>query len=149
VLRTTDRYAYRLWKHCLFCRDCLGEKGHLYTSGVRPALLATPGRFTGDHPVDHAQLARLTLERGLFATPFTHMGLFKLLGAALGPSIIMSPFMILSHSLASLERMRSKPPPSPGEGKQRSGVSLGAAAQFPFPVPLRCQLLSHTAYYTV
>jgi hypothetical protein len=61
-----------------------GGKGHLYTPGVRPALLATPclaslaticlaslaticlaslatpRRFTGDHPdrpVDHAQLA--------------------------------------------------------------------------------------------
>jgi hypothetical protein len=32
------------------------------------ASLATPGRFTGDHPVDHAQLARLTPERGLFST---------------------------------------------------------------------------------
>jgi hypothetical protein len=66
MLRAADRYAYRLWKHCVFCRDCLGGKGHLYTPGVRPALLATPclaslatpGRFTGDHPVDHAQLAR-------------------------------------------------------------------------------------------
>jgi hypothetical protein len=58
MLRAADRYAYRLWKHCVFCRDCLGGKGHLYTLGVRPALLATPGRFTGDHPVDHAQLAR-------------------------------------------------------------------------------------------
>jgi len=44
-----------------------GEKGHLYTPGTRPALLATPclaslatpRRFTGDHParpVDDAQL---------------------------------------------------------------------------------------------
>jgi hypothetical protein len=44
-----------------------GGKGHLYTPGVRPALLATPclgslatpRRFTGDHParpVDDAQL---------------------------------------------------------------------------------------------
>src|SRR5277367_4414880 len=31
-----------LWKHCLFCRDCLQEKGDLYTPGARPALLATP-----------------------------------------------------------------------------------------------------------
>jgi hypothetical protein len=36
-----------------------GGKGHLSTPGVRPALLATPRRFTGDHParpVDDAQL---------------------------------------------------------------------------------------------
>jgi hypothetical protein len=66
LLRAADKYAYRLWKHCLFCRD--RKKGHLYTPGVRPALLATPGRFPDDHPVDHTQLARLTPERGLCAT---------------------------------------------------------------------------------
>jgi hypothetical protein len=30
-----------------------GEKGHLYTPNVRPVLLATPRRFTGDHPALH------------------------------------------------------------------------------------------------
>jgi hypothetical protein len=30
-----------------------GGKGHLYTPDVRPVLLATPRRFTGDHPALH------------------------------------------------------------------------------------------------
>ena len=58
-----------------------GGKGHLYTPGVRPALLATPRRFTGDHPtrpVDDVQLvtpARLTPEHGHFSnTPRGYYG---------------------------------------------------------------------------
>jgi hypothetical protein len=76
VLRAADRYAYRLWKHCLFCRDCL-ERRDIYIL-LAFALLCwrrpvsphrrSPRRLTGDHPVDHAQLPRLAPERGLFAT---------------------------------------------------------------------------------
>jgi hypothetical protein len=78
LLRAADRYAYRLWKHCLFCRDCL-EGRDIYIL-LAFALLCwrrpvsphrrSPCRFTGDHPVDHAQLVRLSPERGLFATAF-------------------------------------------------------------------------------
>jgi hypothetical protein len=42
--------------------------------------------------------------------PFTHISLFRLLRAGSGSSAIRSPFMILSHSLARLERMRSNLP---------------------------------------
>jgi hypothetical protein len=48
------------------------------------ASLATPGRFTGDHPVDHAQLARLAPERGLFATILGLIYLASLASGALG-----------------------------------------------------------------
>jgi hypothetical protein len=76
LLRAADRYAYSLWKHCLFCRDCL-ERRDIYIL-LTFALLCwrrpvsphrrSPCRFTGDHSVDHAQLVRLSPERGLFAT---------------------------------------------------------------------------------
>jgi len=44
-----------------------GGKGHLYTPGVCPVLLATP-RFASLAITLLALLARLTPERGLFAT---------------------------------------------------------------------------------
>jgi hypothetical protein len=42
------------------------------------------------------------------------MSLFGLLGAGSGSSTIRSPFMVLSHSLARLERIRSGLPPPQG-----------------------------------
>ena len=34
LLRAADRYAYRLWKHCLFCRDCLERRDiYIFSSG--------------------------------------------------------------------------------------------------------------------
>jgi hypothetical protein len=46
--------------------------------------------------------------------PFTCISLFRLLRAGSGSSIIRSPFMILSHSLARLKRIRSNLPPVGG-----------------------------------
>src|SRR5271163_1765635 len=64
---------------------------------------------------DHVSLLCLRL-----SAPFTRMSLFGLLGAGSGSSTIRSPFVILSHSLARLERMRSNlPPPHGGERKVR------------------------------
>jgi hypothetical protein len=60
LLRAADRYAYRLWKHCLFFRDCL-ERRDIY-------ILLAFALLCWRRPVDHAQLVRLTPERGLFAT---------------------------------------------------------------------------------
>ena len=77
LLRAADRYAYRLWKHCLFCRDCL-ERRDIYIL-LTLALLCwrrpvsphrrSPRRLTGDHPVDHA-LPGLTPSTANFPTPF-------------------------------------------------------------------------------
>ena len=60
VLRAADRYAYRLWKHCLFCRDCLWREGMSIYSWRLPCFGGDAlSRLTGDHPahpVDDAQL---------------------------------------------------------------------------------------------
>ena len=45
------------------------------------------------------------------SAPFAHISLFGLLRAGSGSSTIKSPFVILSRSLARLERMRSNLPP--------------------------------------
>ena len=78
LLRAADRYAYRLWKHCLYCRDCL-ERRDIYIllafALLRRRRPASPHRqspccFTGDHPVDHA-LPGLTPSTANFPTPIT------------------------------------------------------------------------------
>ena len=72
LLRAADRYAYRLWKHCLFCRDCL-ERRDIYIL-LALALLCwrrpiSPHRRSprGDHSVDHA-LPGLTPSTANFPT---------------------------------------------------------------------------------
>ena len=75
LLRAADRFAYRLWKHCLFCRDCL-ERRDIYIL-LALALLCwrrpvsphwrSPRRLTGDHPVNHA-LPGLTPSTANFPT---------------------------------------------------------------------------------
>ena len=52
------------------------------------------------------------------------MSLFGLLRDGSGPSIIRSPFMILSHSLARLERMRSNLPPTGAAELGRTSTQL-------------------------
>jgi hypothetical protein len=47
LLRAADRYADMLWKHCLFCRDCLERERTFIYSWCSPcfagdAQLATP-----------------------------------------------------------------------------------------------------------
>jgi hypothetical protein len=59
------------------------------------------------------------------SAPFTRMSLFRLLGAGSGSSTIRSPFVILSHSLARLERIRSNLPPG-------GGVEIGGGSAVPF-----------------
>jgi hypothetical protein len=63
------------------------------------------------------------------SAPFTRMSLFGLLGAGSGSSTIRSPFVILSHSLARLERMRSNLLPPPRGGQDSAHVD----ATLPFP----------------
>jgi hypothetical protein len=67
-------------------------------------------------------------ERALTAlrlsAPFTRMSLFELLGVGSGSSTIRSPFVILSRSLARLERMRSN---LPGGGAEFGGGWLDMA----------------------
>ena len=58
-------------------------------------MLATPGRFTDDHPVDHAQLVRLTPERGLFATSFKFYRETKVIAMFVSLSSDVGPFVCL------------------------------------------------------
>jgi hypothetical protein len=80
LLRAADRYADRLWKHCLFCRDYL-ERRDIYIL-LAFALLCwrRPVSPHWRRPVASLtitlsitpQLIRLTPERGLFATHFKY-----------------------------------------------------------------------------
>jgi hypothetical protein len=71
----------------------------------------------GDHGT-RISVRLLEPERALttlrLSAPFTRMSLFGPLGAGSGSSTIRSPFVILSHSLARLERMRSNLLPTGG-----------------------------------
>ena len=147
MLRAADRYAYRLWKHCLFCRDCL-ERRDIYIL-LAFALLCwrrpvsphrrSPCRFTGDHPVDHAQLARLAPERGLCATE-SSVGRERLVG--------------LSHNTAdedlNVTSLPSKVVVHPLTVIRRDHMNYHTAE---LPECLRCLLvvrsLCHIAYYAI
>ena len=87
----------------------------------------------GDHHI-RISVRLLELERALItlrlSAPFTRMSLFGLLRAGSGSSTIRSPFVILSHSLARLERMHSNLPPM-GEvrfGARRCHIALPVLA---------------------
>ena len=70
VLRAAHRYAYRLWKHCLFCRDCLKEEGNLYSPGARLSSVTTPS----------------------FASPGTILSIHRLTGDVLLALLALSPW---------------------------------------------------------
>jgi hypothetical protein len=62
LLRAADRYAYRLWKHCLFCRDCLWREGTSIYSWPLPCFGGDAlSRLTGDHPVASLAITLLIL----------------------------------------------------------------------------------------
>ena len=45
VLRAADRYAYGLWEHCSFCRDCLEEKETYELPPIAAYSQQMAGRF--------------------------------------------------------------------------------------------------------
>ena len=49
LLRAADRYAYRLWKHCLFCRESMEGKDIYILLAFAPFCWRRPDRLTPEH----------------------------------------------------------------------------------------------------
>ena len=74
LLRAADRYAYTLWKHCLFCRDCLWRERTSIYSWRSPCFAgdALPC-LTGDHSVASLAITVDVTISGVLGIPLVNL----------------------------------------------------------------------------